>query len=53
MQLLLLGSITAAVVLLGMVLLVPWLERFSWEREFTCPMPMPEASLKLQAKRLF
>ena len=39
--LLALGSI-AAVVLLGMVLLAPLLERRSWEKKFACPPPKPE-----------
>ncbi|MEK7537263.1 MAG: hypothetical protein AAB584_02370 [Patescibacteria group bacterium] len=42
MQLLLFVSIVAAVVLLGMVLLVPWLEQLSWSNNFACPMPTSE-----------
>lgn len=42
MQLLLFVSIAAAVVLLGMALLVPWLEQLSWSQDFACPMPTSE-----------
>jgi len=39
MQLLYSMLIIAVVVLLGMVLLVPWLRELSWKRDFACPMP--------------